>query len=328
MTTAVRQIHSRPPLERMLHLHGLLAGGRFPNCARLGKTLEVSPKTIQRDLEFMRDRLGLPIEYDRANHGYVYTEEVGHFPVLNVTEGELVALLVAQKALEQYRGTGFEIPLRTAFHKMTAGLQGLVAVDNVESAISFRPFGPSHQDLELFTAISKAVIHQSEIEFRYRKLMTSRPESRRLQPYHLFCSQDQWYVVGFDLKRKARRTFALTRMSRVEVTPRTFIRPADFSIGQHFGGSFGVFKGEGNFEVVVRFDPFAARLIRERFWHTSQTTRELPGKKIELTLHLNSLEEVERWILSWGDHATVTSPPELVDRIRTVARSLTARYRG
>lgn len=312
----------------MLYLHEKLDSDRYPNCSTVGKRLEVSPKTIQRDLEFMRDRLGLPIEYDRVRHGYAYTEEVSHFPVLNVTEGELVALLVAQKALEQYKGTSFEAPLRTAFHKMTAGLQGTVSVlfDNISTVISFRPFGPSRQDLENFRKISRAVINQREIEFGYRKLRSSRPEARRLQPYHLLCNQDQWYVVGYDLKRKARRTFALPRISKVRLTKQAFIRPAGFSIEKHFGGSFGVFAGEGDFAITIWFDAFAARLVRERFWHTSQTARELPDEELELSMHLNSLEEVERWILSWGEHAKVISPPELKDRIKTVARKIARRY--
>jgi proteasome accessory factor B len=313
----------------MLQLHQFLLEGKYPNCTKVGKRLEVSPKTIQRDLEFMRDRLGLPIEYERARHGYEYTEEVSHFPVLNVTEGELVALLVAQKALEQYKGTSFEGPLRTAFHKMSAGLQSTVSVgfDHGSGAISFRPFGPSRQDLEEFQKISRAVINQREIEFGYQKLRSSKPEARRIQPYHLLCSQDQWYIVGFDLKRKAKRTFALPRITKVRLTERTFIRPADFSIETHFGGAFGVFAGEGDYVITIRFDAFAARLVRERFWHTSQKAKELPGEELELSLHLNSLEEIERWVLSWGGHATVTSPPELIQRLGTITRDLAKRYR-
>ena len=67
-------------------------------------------KTVHRDMEFMRDRLGLPIEYDAARPGYYYTQEVSGFPSLQITEGELFALLVAEKALQQYRGTNFENP--------------------------------------------------------------------------------------------------------------------------------------------------------------------------------------------------------------------------
>ena len=49
---------SRPPLERMMRLHAALKARRFPNCQKIGAELEVSAKTIQRDIDFMRYRLG------------------------------------------------------------------------------------------------------------------------------------------------------------------------------------------------------------------------------------------------------------------------------
>src|SRR5688572_14993729 len=104
-------LRTRPPLERMMRIHQEIAKGTYPNASTLGRQLEVSTKSIQRDLEFMRDRLNLPLEYDRSRFGFYYTEPVSSFPTLQITEGELVALLIAEKALEQYRGTNFEKPL-------------------------------------------------------------------------------------------------------------------------------------------------------------------------------------------------------------------------
>src|SRR5215212_7267905 len=92
-------------LERMLHIHDELQRGRPVNCTRLGATLEVSRKTVVRAIEYMRDRHNLPIEFDAVRNSYRYTEPVGAFPTQKVTEGEVFALLVARKALEQYRGT-------------------------------------------------------------------------------------------------------------------------------------------------------------------------------------------------------------------------------
>src|SRR5579859_3795153 len=106
---------SRPPLERMLRIHDELRRGTLVNCSDLRKTLEVSRKTILRDIAFMRDRLDLPIEFDTRIQAYRYTEPVTAFPTVNVTEGELLALLVAQRALEQYRGTPFHGQLEIAF---------------------------------------------------------------------------------------------------------------------------------------------------------------------------------------------------------------------
>ena len=113
---------SRPPIERMLRIHERLKSGSFPNCRQMAADLEVSTKTIQRDVDFMRDRLDLPIDFDWQKNGFHYTAPVENFPTVQVTERELVALFVAEKALAQYRGTPFEKPLHAAFEKFTSGL--------------------------------------------------------------------------------------------------------------------------------------------------------------------------------------------------------------
>src|SRR5262245_7783372 len=95
---------SRPLLERMLRIHQAIRSGDYPNASTLAVELEVSTKSIQRDVEFMRDRMNLPLEYDPHRFGYFYTEEVNAFPTLQITQGELFALLVAEKAVQQYRG--------------------------------------------------------------------------------------------------------------------------------------------------------------------------------------------------------------------------------
>src|ERR1700753_498197 len=91
------RVQSRPPLARMMRLHEKLKAGAFPNCRKLADELEVSPKTIQRDIDFMRDQLNMPIEYDQLHFGFVYTREVTSFPSIEVSEGEVIALFVAQK---------------------------------------------------------------------------------------------------------------------------------------------------------------------------------------------------------------------------------------
>src|SRR5215212_3865864 len=95
---------SRPPIERMLRIHEELQRNRVTNCTTLAYALEVSRKTVVRDIGFMRDRLELPIEFDPSAKVYRYTRPVAAFPTINISEGELLALLVARKALEQYRG--------------------------------------------------------------------------------------------------------------------------------------------------------------------------------------------------------------------------------
>src|SRR5436305_12416418 len=100
--------YCRPPLQRMLRIHQAIQGGKYPHATRLAKDLEVSTKSIHRDLDFMRDRLGLPLEWNAGRHGYHYTAKVSAFPAVQISEGDLVALVIAEKALQQYRVTGVE----------------------------------------------------------------------------------------------------------------------------------------------------------------------------------------------------------------------------
>src|SRR3989441_11754943 len=149
-TPSARQRLSRPPLERMLRIHRAIQSGSYPNATTLARELEVSTKSIHRDIEFMRDRLDLPVEYDGARFGYRYTEEVNAFPTVQITEGELFALVVAEKALQQYRGTSFEKPLLSAIRKMEQSLPDTISLHlaDIERTISFRTRAEPILDLE------------------------------------------------------------------------------------------------------------------------------------------------------------------------------------
>src|SRR3954464_2644614 len=319
---------SRPPLERMMRLHSALKARQFPNCQKIAAELEVSAKTIQRDIDFMRYRLGLPIDYHPQEFGFYYTEPVTGFPSIEVSEGEITALLVAQKALAQYKGTPFERPLQSAFRKLTDGLKDRVSFSwhDLEDAISFRSAGASAADLEMFEVVSKGVLRSVELEFEYRKLKSSGYELRRVRPYHLGCLENQWYLFAEDLERRQLRTFALPRMRKVRLTSKGFRRPADFSIAEVLSGSFGVHSAGRKQSIRLQFDSFAARLVAERKWHESQRVRENKDGSIILELELGGLQEIERWVLSWGKHARVLAPKELATRILEEATAIAKLY--
>src|SRR5260370_24421420 len=147
---------TRPPLERMLKIHQALQAEKYPTALVLAKELEVSPKSVHRDLEFMRDRLELPIEWEPKRFGYHYTEEVNAFPTLQITEGELVSLVVAEKALQQYRGTSFEKPLLSAIRKMEQSLPDTISLNlsDLDQAISFRTSAEPILKLDIFEALA------------------------------------------------------------------------------------------------------------------------------------------------------------------------------
>lgn len=320
---------SRPPLERMLKIHDELRRGTLINCTKLVRALEVSRKTIVRDIAFMRDRLDLPIEFDPAIQAYRYTHPVNSFPTVHVTEGELLALLVAQRALQQYQGTPFHRQLEIAFEKLAGGLRDRISFSPADElrAVSFKNIGLGKTDLAVFNALSGAVLRQEEVTFNYRKPGEGRKSERHVRPYHLANRENLWYLIGFDLERQALRTFALPRIGSVDVSKATFVRPADFSPEKFFANALGVLGGTGNYEVVIRFSPRVAERVREREWHEAQEVRELPDGGLELHLRLGALTEVEQWVLGWGAAAEVIAPPEFRACIQKTVAALAAVYR-
>lgn len=312
----------------MLKIHDELRRGALINCTKLVQDLEVCRKTVVRDLAFMRDQLDLPIEYDPGIQAYRYTHPVNSFPTIQVTEGELLALLVAQRALEQYRGTPFHRQLEIAFEKLTGGLRDRISFTPADelSAVSFKNIGPGKTDLAIFNPLSGAVLRQVVVGFEYRKPGETRKTFRKVQPYHLAHRENLWYLVGYDLERQALRTFALPRIASVTVTTETFARPADFSPEKFFASALGVLGGEGDHRVVIRFSKEVADRVREREWHESQKMHELGDGRLEVSLRLGALGEVERWVLGWGSAAEVIAPAELRQRLCTTLGALSRTY--
>jgi predicted DNA-binding transcriptional regulator YafY len=319
----------RNATERMLALHQLISARKYPNTFRVAREFEVSQKTVKRDVEWMRIHWNLPIEYDRQRHGYFYSREVTRFPgVPTVTEAEMFALLVAHKALEQYSGTPFHKPLQMAFQKLTGQLNDTdrYSIQDYETVLSFRPFAPEVADMERFQAVTRAIQQQRALRFLYRKPGEKSAAGRHIHPYHLTCNDNRWYLIGYDVDRGDIRTFVLGRMSGSIVAGETFQKPKDFSVEDYLRGSFTVMKGKADYEIVLEFDAWATDQVRGRLWHPSQQVTELPAGGSHMVMRLSGLEEIERWVLSWGTHATVIKPEALAQRLGSTARELARRY--
>ena len=313
-----------------MRIHQAIQAGKWPNATALAVELEVSTKSIHRDIEFMRDRLELPLEYDARRNGYHYTQEVSSFPTLQITEGELFALLVAEKALQQYRGTTFEKPLLSAFRKMAAALPDTVSLNlaDWEQTISFRTSAEPVLDIEIFDRLAKATARHRQLLLAYRKPGHKETEPRVVDPYHLANINGEWFLFGYCHLRQDIRTFVPSRILELKPTGKTFVRPRRFSLEKRLRDSFGVMTGPGEFEVVIRFDDLVSDYIREKRWHPSQELTEAEDGGVQLRLKLSSLVEIQRWILGWGGHAVALAPGELVESIKATARAILERTSG
>ena len=94
-----------------------LRARKWPTDKTLAKDPEVDPRTIRRDLEFTRDEHHAPLAFDRVRRGYHYTEPTYRLPLLQMSQGELLAVYLSERLMRQFRGTPFEPDLRQAIAK-------------------------------------------------------------------------------------------------------------------------------------------------------------------------------------------------------------------
>lgn len=323
--------HTRRPFERMHRIHEAIRSGRLPNCSSLARELEVTPKTVMRDISFMRDSFKLPLEYDGAAHGYRYTGEVSDFPEFEVGAEELAALFLARTAMDSIRGTALADKLRGVFGSITRSIQERVRLDwaDLDEAFTRKVPEVRGRDVKLFGQLADAVVRQVDVDFHYRKLGADRATGRRVQPLHLGEVDGGWYLIGRDLDRESLRTFALARITRLRVGGQRFERPPGFDGREHLRRSFGIWgaAGDGSLQLVtVRLRDYAARLAQERRWHPTQEVKVLDGRgeHVELCFEAGALEEVVRWVLSFGSKARVIGPPELKRLVREEVRRMGA----
>ena len=330
MKRAQTSVFCWPAIERMLRIHRLIENKEYPNCRRMAEEFEMSVRTLKRDIDFMRTRLDLPIEFDGQRNGYCYTLPVAQFPQVPMSEADTFTMFVANKAIEQYHGTPLQKMLETTFRKLTGQLDASLrfSLGSLDGAISFRPFAPGDAELKEFELLMRGVNERRPVRFMYRNRGQVRAHARHVHPYHIGYVDNHWCMFGFDVDRKAIRTFVLARLTKPALTRKRFVVSQKFDLNNYLAGSLGLFRGEDDYEVVVELDAWAADDVRGRRLHSSQELAEMPKGMLRVRLRLSSLEEVERWVLSLGTHATVIRPEALRERLLRAAGEVWQRYRG
>lgn len=322
---------SKTQFVRLEKLDRLIREGKYPNCVSFAKECEVSTKTIQRDVDYLRDQLGSPIEFDRDRNGYYYTCNQWFLPHTAVNENDLAHLRLAGRALEAWQGGGLAGNLERIRQKLAEGFGNKITVrtETVFPSLSFT--GPAARKVSeaVWDTLAEGLLRQREVEVLYRSAAAAAAGRRVLRPYHMANLQGDWYVFGHDSRSGEVRQFALARVRQARLRPQTFRVPEDFDARAQLADTFSRFASAPvTHEVRLEFDGEVAAWVRERTWHPRQKLTVRRDGGVELVFTAKGLFEVYRWVLAWGRHCRVHAPAELKtmveDEIRAMARNLAA----
>ncbi len=126
--------------ERYYWFHEQIKCNEHPNSKLLAEKFEISQKTAQRDIEFMRDRIGAPLEYSHADRGYYYTDKGYELPPIWLNENELVAFILAKRLATAIPDRNLKDSLNKFINKLSSRLSDKVGfnLDDIQDKISLK----------------------------------------------------------------------------------------------------------------------------------------------------------------------------------------------
>jgi predicted DNA-binding transcriptional regulator YafY len=321
-----------PPLIRQWTiLRALAAHDQGVTVREMAERMGVNQKTIRRDLELFRD-LGFPLEEVVGGRGKKTWRMASDFsqPPLAFSFDEAVALYLGRRFLEPLAGTLFWEAAQRAFRKIhaTLGRQALEYLEQFHLLFHSTAFGAGDysRKAELIDALMVAIEDRKAVHIAYQSQRSTEPATRDVYPYGLAYHKGSLYLIAFAPEHGEIRHYKVDRMEEVEVSKFPFRRPADFDVREHLARSFGIFRGEGDVIVRVRFLPAVARYVMESKWHPSQVLHRQPDGAVMGTFRLSGTEEIKSWILGFGANAVVLEPEDLRQAIARELRTMLAAY--
>lgn len=320
----------RPLWRRLQTIHHEIKERRHPNASSLAEMLGVSSKTVQRDLDYLRDELEAPIEFDRQENGYFYSRSDYVLPFLPVDGNDLFSIGVAAQVLALFGGTPLARDLKACYERLAelmppaVRLRPEMVMEKLALRAAFRPVRE-----EIWQAISEALQRGIALSIRYHRPGGSPEEPRIVHPYAFVLSGRDWMMLAEDRAAAQVKNFYLARIESARLTGERYAIPRGFDTEDFFRNTFGLFVGGGKpFRMRVRFSREVSDEIRELQWHPEQRVTTTPNGEAVLELPAQSIKEARRFVLAYGKDAVVLEPPELVEDLRRETDAMARTYPG
>ncbi|MDR0877785.1 MAG: WYL domain-containing protein, partial [Treponema sp.] len=196
----------RATLARIYSIERQIASGRYPNVNDLAKKYECGTATIYRDIEYMRDMLNAPIEYDAKQRGWYFSEKGFRLPARFAAANDMLALGMAKSLLELYRNTPLYESAKHLIEEITAPLSH-DDIDETgknswfENRIIVPSVASAPVKSETWEIITTGLQDNRIITFDYKGVLDTEDNTRLVRPYQLLFDTGIWYLYGYSEER-------------------------------------------------------------------------------------------------------------------------------
>lgn len=245
-----------------------------------------SKRTLQRDIKEIRNVFGIDIEYSKSNKGYYISQ----------SETENMNFQRMMEAFDMFNSLNLAQDLTPFIHLEKRRPQG---TENL--------YGLLH-----------AIKNRLQIKFTYQKFWEEELSQRLVEPYALKEFKNRWYIMAKDSKDNNIKSFALDRLTNLEITNLKYQYPDNYSIEQSYRYCFGIISpnDEEPQDIILSFDPFQGKYIKTLPLHDTQQVLVDNDEEMKIKLKLCLTHDLVMELLSFGDNMKVIEPKSLADQIK------------
>jgi predicted DNA-binding transcriptional regulator YafY len=301
---------------RTLRLLSLLQSQRYWAGADLARRLQVSARTLRRDIDRLRE-LGYPVQAQRGVEGGYQLAAGTALPPLVVDDEEAVALAVGLQAAAQHAVEGIAESSVRALAKVVQVMPSRLR-RRVEALAAMTVPGNwgdaarTSVDPAILTSVALACRDSERLRFSYTAA-DGQGTARHVEPHRLVSLGRRWYLVGYDLTRHDWRSFRLDRLTQPSGTGSRF-RPREVPAAD--AAAFvraGIDNARASYDVELLIEAPAA-VVRDRIGRWS-TVEDIDASRCLVRMTADVLDWPIMALGMVGADFQVVSPPELLDRV-------------
>ena len=312
-------------IDNLLHVNAVVPITRFL------RELEVSRATFKRDIEYMRDRLNAPIEWDRGDGGYRYTSGVTgqqqSLPGLWFNASEAYALLMMQALLSEMQPglLGPHIaPLKARLRAVIES--GKHPAGDVESRVKLLSVAARPVTDKNFEVVAAALLGRQRLQILYYSRVRNESSIREVSPQLLIHHRGNWYLGAWCHQQEAMRSFSMDAIEQASVLSKSSKAMPKKALDGFVGQGYGIFSGSDVQWAKLRFTEERARWVSRELWHPLQRLTAQENGRLVMELPFTDLRELSMDILRQGRHVEVLGPPELRAQVAQELRKTLGQY--
>jgi len=255
-----------------------------------------SKRTLQRDIREIRNILGVDIEYSKTSKGY----------------------FISQNEMENMN-----------FQRMVEAFDMFNSLNLAQDAAPFIHLEKRKpQGTENLYGLLYAIKNKVQVKFSYQKFWEDEISHRKAEPHALKEFKNRWYLLAKDGKGRHVKTFALDRLTNLEITKLAFESREAYNIEETFRYCFGIISpdDEEPQDIILSFDPFQGKYIKSLPLHETQVVLIDNDDELRIQLTLYLTHDLMMELLSFGDNMKVIKPQALITQIKTAHEKAYKQY--